>query len=64
MEGKYTYARRVSRTVAIKGVRSANRCMVMLGSNLAGDIKLPPFVIYTGSSNFTGRVKREVESEV
>jgi hypothetical protein len=55
MVGKYTYARRGSRTVEIKGAESASRCTVMLGSNLAGDINLPPFVIYTGSSSRTGR---------
>jgi transposase-like protein len=64
MEGKYTYAKRGSRTVAIKGATSSDRCTVMLGANLAGDIKLPPFVIYTGSSGRTGRVRREVEGKL
>jgi DDE superfamily endonuclease len=60
MEGKYTYAKRGSRTVAIKGATSSDRCTVMLG----GDLKVPPFVIYTGSSGWTGRVQREVESKL
>jgi hypothetical protein len=36
----------------------------MFGANLAGDIKLPPMVIFSGSSGSTGRVRRVVESIV
>jgi hypothetical protein len=64
MEGKYTYAKRGSRIVAIKGVNSSIRCLVMLGASLARNIKLPPMVIFSGSSGRTGRVQREVESKV
>jgi hypothetical protein len=64
MEGKYTYTKRGSRTVGIKGAAAAGGCTVMFGTNLAGDIKLPPMVIYLGSNGRTGRVRREVESKV
>jgi transposase-like protein len=47
MEGKYTYAKRGSRTVGIKGAAAVGRCTVMFGTNLAGDIKLPLMVIYS-----------------
>jgi hypothetical protein len=40
LEGKFAYAKRGSRTVAIKGVKSSNSCSIMLGANLAGDVKL------------------------
>jgi DDE superfamily endonuclease len=36
----------------------------MVGANLAGDIKLPPRVIFEGLSGRTGRVKREIEIKV
>jgi DDE superfamily endonuclease len=58
------YAPRGSRTVAIKGATTSSRCTVMVETNLAGDIKLPTMVIFAGSSGRTGRVKREVESNV
>jgi DDE superfamily endonuclease len=64
MEGKYTYAKRGSRTVGIKGAAAVGHCSVMLGANLAGDIKLQLMAIYLGSTGWTGRVRREVESKV
>lgn len=59
MPSLYTYAKKGSSTVAILGSASANRCSVMLGVSWLGD-KLPPFVVFKGSTGPYGRVMKEI----
>ncbi len=56
----FTYAKRGSRTVSIKGADSAQRCTVMLRGNLAGG-KLSPFIIFKGANTRMGYIKKELE---
>ena len=46
----YTIAGRGSRTVTIAKPESSQRCTVMLGGSLAGEL-FPPFVIFKGKNN-------------
>ena len=50
----YTIADRGSRTVTIAKPESSQRCTVMLGGSLAGEL-FPPFVIFKGKNN--GRIQ-------
>jgi DDE superfamily endonuclease len=59
-EPVFTYAKRGSRTVSIKGTDSSQRCTVMLGGNLAGG-KLLPFIIFKGANTRTGHILKEIE---
>jgi hypothetical protein len=59
MEQKFTYAKKGTRTVGIVGADSTSRCTIMLGCNLTGTHKLPPFIIYKGAP--AGRINRELE---
>ena len=51
-----TLAARGSRSVSVKTTDSSARCTVLLGVTMDGR-KLPPYIIYKGSSN--GRIVRE-----
>jgi DDE superfamily endonuclease len=57
-----TYADRGSKTVSIKGVKSSSRCTVMLCCSLTAG-KLPPYIVFRGSSNRTGSIYRELISK-
>jgi hypothetical protein len=61
MENTYTYASRGSRTVGLRGAESTARCTVMLGVNRSGTNKLPPYIIFKGVNNATGRIYKELE---
>jgi hypothetical protein len=63
MESSYTYAAKGSKTVALRGAESTSRCTVMLGMNRSGTNKLPPYIIFKGVSNSTGRILREIEKK-
>jgi hypothetical protein len=54
-----TLAERGTRTVSVRTTGSSARCTVLLGCTMAGG-KLPPFIIFKGSSN--GRIIREFAS--
>jgi hypothetical protein len=58
MEQRFTWAKKGSRTVGIVGADSTSRCTIMLGSNLSGTHKLPPYIIFKGSP--TGRINQEL----
>jgi transposase-like protein len=62
-EPGFTYATKGSRTVGIKGAECQNRCTVMLGCNAVGD-KIPPFIIFKGTYNRSGRVRKELEERI
>ena len=48
--------RRGTKTITVRGAATSSRCTVMLGCGLDGT-KVPPFVVYKGSSN--GRIATE-----
>jgi transposase-like protein len=61
MESSYTWGPKGSKTVAIKGADTASRCTIMLGANLTGTNKLPPYIIFKGvQSSITGRIARDI----
>jgi hypothetical protein len=63
MEATHTYAAKGSKTVSIKGCDSSNRVSVMLAAGWLGD-KLPPYIVYMGSSGRTGRIRQELIRKV
>jgi hypothetical protein len=64
MESRNTYATTGTKTVAILGSESSNRCTVMLGCSLSGNYKLQPYLIFKGSSKTTGRIYQEIKRRV
>ena len=53
MENSYTYAKKGSKTVTLKGVECSSRCTVMLSTNMTGSVKLKPYIIFKGSAKKT-----------
>lgn len=60
-EFRYTLADKGSRTVASRRPPSSNRCTAMLGCTATGKM-LPPFVVWKGSSNSTGKIIKELDN--
>jgi DDE superfamily endonuclease len=64
MESTYTWAKRNSRSVAVKSATSNQRATLMLGCNADGSIMLPPFMVFKGSPSPTGRIYQELRHKV
>jgi DDE superfamily endonuclease len=60
LEAVYTWARMASRSVAVSSSDTSQRATVMLGANASGTTKLPPYLVFKGSSKSTGRIFKEL----
>jgi DDE superfamily endonuclease len=57
---KFTLENKGAKTVSVKGAESSSRCTVMLGASWGGK-KAPPFIVYIGSAERGGRIRKEIE---
>jgi DDE superfamily endonuclease len=63
MDTTYTWAKRNSRSVPVQGCTSSQRATVMLGCNGTGTEKLPPYMVFKGSHNTSGRIFQELRKK-
>jgi transposase-like protein len=61
LEAKDTWATKGCKSVPVAAAETSARATIMLGTNATGTVKLPPFIVFKGSSKRTGRVLRELQ---